>query len=63
MTYTILDRWGNAWTIQADGAFEGLEDMLDQLVAVIIGRAARVQQPEPHLPEPNFEWFKKGGLS
>lgn len=39
MMYTILDRWGNAWTIQADGAFASLEEMLDALVAVIIGRA------------------------
>lgn len=41
MTYTILDRFGNAWTIQADGAFADLEDMLDCLVVVIIGRAIR----------------------
>jgi hypothetical protein len=44
MEYTILDRWGNAWTIQADGSFASLEDMLDQLVDVIICRA--IQEAE-----------------
>ena len=46
VTYTILDRRGNAFTIQADGAFKDLEDMLDQLVAVIIGRAAALEKAE-----------------
>ena len=39
MTYTILDGRGNVFTISADGQFETVEQMLDTLLSIIIGRA------------------------
>ena len=45
MTYTILDRHGNVFTIQAVGVFDDLEDMVDTLTASLICRA--IAQGEP----------------
>ena len=39
MTYTILDRHGNVFTIHADGQFEDPDDMLDTLTEAFICRA------------------------
>ena len=46
MTYTILDRHGNVFTIHADGQFDGLKDMLDALTTAVICRAIATQKAE-----------------
>lgn len=44
MTYTILDRHGNVFTIHADGQFEDFDDMIDALTTAVICRAIATEK-------------------